>query len=422
MYASNPTSHRAMALVATVLVAACAFFLLAEPSSTRTQLLLRSVQVPSLNQAGHSQLNVGRSRIITSLASEQKTPLSVEQLPSTREAQQPFADHQQPRLGALARLSAPLMTAGAILCLGAVFQTVYTWFSSPRRVALATTGGTKGRKVVVTGAGGRTGKLVTQKLINAPEFSPIGLVNSAKSLKTLASLGLGDSAVRNASVTGPVDDLAEAFAGAEAVVICTSAVPKIQFFSIIKILLAKLFCQKPGRPTFSFAPGGTPEEVDWIGQKNQIDAAKAAGVSHVVIVSSMGGTQPDNFLNTIGKQEDGTGGDILLWKRKAEKYLIDSGLKYTIIHPGGLLDKAGGEREIVFGVDDKLLQEDVRSIPREDVAEVCVQSLLQPGAINRSFDIISRENGKPTKDWEQFFGQSGENCDYTVMTSGVSAL
>ena len=40
--------------------------------------------------------------------------------------------------------------------------------------------------------------------------------------------------------------------------------------------------------------------------------------------SSMGGTDPSNFLNTIGKNADGSGnGDILLWKRKAEKYLVE---------------------------------------------------------------------------------------------------
>lgn len=56
-------------------------------------------------------------------------------------------------------------------------------------------------------------------------------------------------------------------------------------------------------------------QVDWMGAKALIDAAKAAGVKHFVYVGSMGGTQPENFLNTIGKRDDGTGGDILLWKR-----------------------------------------------------------------------------------------------------------
>ena len=72
--------------------------------------------------------------------------------------------------------------------------------------------------------------------------------------------------------------------------------------------------------------------MDWEGQKRQIDAAKAAGVKQVVLVSSMGITQKENRLNTLGN------GNILVWKRKAEEYLIASGLSFTIIHPGGLSD------------------------------------------------------------------------------------
>ena len=43
----------------------------------------------------------------------------------------------------------------------------------------------------------------------------------------------------------------------------------------------------------------------------------------------------------------------------------------------------GGERELVLGVDDELLKESNRSIPRADVAELCVQSLSQCEAQNR---------------------------------------
>ena len=44
---------------------------------------------------------------------------------------------------------------------------------------------------------------------------------------------------------------------------------------------------------FSISPwqGQTPEEVDWIGQRSQIDAAKACGIKHIVLVSSMAGTK-----------------------------------------------------------------------------------------------------------------------------------
>ena len=65
----------------------------------------------------------------------------------------------------------------------------------------------------------------------------------------------------------------------------------------------------------------------------------------------MGGTDPDNFLNSVGKNADGTGnGDILIWKRKGEQYLVKSGLSYTIIHPGGLTDEPAGREEFVLDV------------------------------------------------------------------------
>lgn len=56
--------------------------------------------------------------------------------------------------------------------------------------------------------------------------------------------------------------------------------------------------------------------------------------------------------------------------RKAEEYLIASGMTYTIVHPGGLLDKEGGKRQLVVDVDDALLERKSRSIPRADVAQV----------------------------------------------------
>ena len=74
-------------------------------------------------------------------------------------------------------------------------------------------------------------------------------------------------------------------------------------------------------------------QIDWLGQKAQLDAAKEAGVKKVVLISSMGGTDENNPLNKLGN------GNILIWKRKAEEYLIDSkAFTYTIIHPGGLID------------------------------------------------------------------------------------
>jgi uncharacterized protein YbjT (DUF2867 family) len=281
-------------------------------------------------------------------------------------------------------------------------------------------------RVAVTGGAGRTGSIVFKKLLERTnEFEPVALVRTEKSRRALIKQsGAKPEQVVVCDVSNE-SSVKQALVGADKLVLCTSAVPQILPLSIIKLMVGKLF-KKTGRPEFKFRKGGSPYHVDWLGAKAQVDAAKASGVKQVVVVGSMGGTDPSNFLNTIGRKEDDVlSGNILQWKRKAEWYLTNSGLPYTIIHPGGLLDKAGGEREIVFGVDDELLKEKTRSIPRADVAEVCVQSLLSPLALNRAFDVISREpaggaGGKdapapqPFKhDWQRWFEASGgRNCHY----------
>mmetsp|Transcript_8757 Transcript_8757/g.25223 ORF Transcript_8757/g.25223 Transcript_8757/m.25223 type:complete len:331 (-) Transcript_8757:188-1180(-) len=271
-------------------------------------------------------------------------------------------------------------------------------------------------KVLVTGASGRTGSLVVKKLLERKDdFAVQGLVRSEKSAeKLMKETGIGQDAVCMGDITEGSEGLKKAMEGCQAVILCTSAIPQLIPWSIFPVIWAKITGQEGVRPQFKFPEGQEPEKVDWVGAKVQIDAAKESGVKKFVFVSSMGGTQPDNFLNTMGN------GNILLWKRKAEEYLIQSGLEYTIIHPGGLTLDEGGARQLVLGVDDTLIGPDVprdrRRIPRADVAELCVQSLLLEEAVNRSVDVTSKEPGKgpPTTDFQKLFAEMSSNCNYSV--------
>ncbi|MBD1916668.1 MULTISPECIES: SDR family oxidoreductase [Cyanophyceae] len=248
--------------------------------------------------------------------------------------------------------------------------------------------------VLVTGATGRTGAIAVQKLQQRPEqFVAKGFARSEAKVQelfgTTDGFYLGDVSDR--------DRLQTALAGCDALVILTSAVPQMKA------------PPEPGqRPEFTYPEGGTPEQVDYHGQINQIEAAKAAGVKHIVLVGSMGGTNEQHPLNRMAN------GNILIWKRKAEAYLIDSGLDYTIIRAGGLQDQPGGQRELIVGKDDQLLANPPdgipTSIPRADVAEVVVQALLAPAARNKAFDVISKPEGTPgavvTTDFDALFAQT----------------
>ncbi|KAL6138746.1 hypothetical protein ACLB2K_064025 [Fragaria x ananassa] len=242
--------------------------------------------------------------------------------------------------------------------------------------------------VLVTGAGGRTGQIVYKKLKErSDQYVARGLVRTEESKAKIG--GADDLYVGDITVA---DSIVPAIQGIDALVILTSAVPKM----------------KPGfdpskgeRPEFYFEDGQFPEQVDWLGQKNQIDAAKAAGVKQIVLVGSMGGTDLNNPLNSLGN------GNILIWKRKAEQYLADSGIPYTIIRAGGLQDKEGGTRELLIGKDDEFLKTETRTIARADVAEVCVQALQFEEAKNKAFDLASKPEGTgtPTKDFKALFSQ-----------------
>ena len=175
------------------------------------------------------------------------------------------------------------------------------------------------KKVLVTGAGGRTGRLVLEKLATRENgIAAAGLVRTKEKKEELLNLVSGDSDVFVGDITDQAS-MEDAFKDADALVILTSAVPKMA---------------SPGPPPeFTFEENGMPEIVDWIGQKTQIDMAKAGNLKHVVLVGSRGGTDENHMLNSIGS------GNILIWKRKSEEYLVDSGLSYTIVRAGGLLDQ-----------------------------------------------------------------------------------
>jgi uncharacterized protein YbjT (DUF2867 family) len=137
--------------------------------------------------------------------------------------------------------------------------------------------------------------------------------------------------------------------------------------------------------------GNGPEFVDYGGVKNLSDAASDAKLDHFVLISSMGVTHEDHYLN---KAFD----NVLKWKLKGEQVLRKSGVPYTIVRPGGLTDGDGGQQEILFKQGDK----DGGLISRTDVARVCVAALKIPAARNKTFEVINGST-PPVKDWKTLF-------------------
>jgi len=217
-------------------------------------------------------------------------------------------------------------------------------------------------RIAVTGASGKTGwRVVDEALLRGNQVVPI--------LRP-------DSQVPQALVDGNVEikrlDLANqaalvaALSGCDALVIATGA-----------------------RPSLDLAG---PLKVDALGIRAQISACKKAGVERVVLVSSLCSGRFFHPLNLFGL--------ILLWKRLGERWLAASGLKWTIVRPGGL--KEAEEQLELQGIRfTDADQQESSSIPRRLVAKVCLDAIDLPAAVGRIIEITSAADVVPQAlgDW-----------------------
>jgi uncharacterized protein YbjT (DUF2867 family) len=148
-----------------------------------------------------------------------------------------------------------------------------------------------------------------------------------------------------------------------------------------------LLCATGARP--SFDPTG-PYQVDYQGTLNLVNAAKGTGVEHFVLVSSLCVSKFFHPLNLFFL--------ILAWKRKGEAYLQSSGLRYTIVRPGGLKNEDNSDG-IVMASADQLFE---GSIPRTKVAQACVEALFEPAAHNKIIEVVARPD-QPSQSWQALF-------------------
>lgn len=211
--------------------------------------------------------------------------------------------------------------------------------------------------VLVVGATGKTGLHVTNQLGGS------GAVVRAM-VRDRAKADFADSVeVVVGDVLKP-DTLRAAMAGCDAVICATGAAP-------------------------SFDVTG-PYQVDFVGTKNLVDAAKAAGVKRFVIVSSLCVSKFLHPLNLFWL--------VLFWKKQAEAYIIKSGLTYTIVRPGGLRSEDTGETIVMSGADTLF----DGGIARQKVAQVCIEALNEPGAENKIVEIVARAEA-PEQSFKSLF-------------------
>ncbi|MGA1621512.1 MAG: SDR family oxidoreductase [Synechocystis sp.] len=216
-------------------------------------------------------------------------------------------------------------------------------------------------KVLVVGATGETGKRIVQTLVDR-QIAVRALVRDYDS--ATASLPL-ETEIMVGDLLQP-DSLKAAIANCNVVIDAAGARPNIDLTG--------------------------PFKVDYLGTRNLVDVAKASGIEQLVLVSSLCVSNLFHPLNLFGF--------ILVWKQWGENYLRQSGVPYTIVRPGGLKNDNNSEA-IVMSSADTLFE---GSIPRQKVAEVCVESLFLPAAKNKIVEIVTKPDASP-QEIEQLFAQ-----------------
>jgi uncharacterized protein YbjT (DUF2867 family) len=165
-------------------------------------------------------------------------------------------------------------------------------------------------------------------------------------------------------------------AGAEAVVCDLEALDADAIADIVGNADAFVFAAGAG-------PGSGPQRkwtMDYAGAVKGMAACRRNGIERYVMVSSMG-ADPD-------AEDDGGFGTYLRAKGQADRKLVESGLAYTIVRPGGLTnDPPTGRVRIAESTGRG-------QVPRADVAAVLAEVLARPGGRAGSgltFEVIGGE-------------------------------
>lgn len=154
----------------------------------------------------------------------------------------------------------------------------------------------------------------------------------------------------------------------------------------------------------------SPQKVDAEGVRHLVSAAPR-DLQRFVFVSSAGVERKDqlpySLLNAFG---------VLDAKQQGEAAIVQSGLPYTIIRPGRLIDgpytsydlntvlkaTTQGKQGVVIGLGDRLNGQ----TSRIDVANACVECLKIPATENKIFEVINQGDRPEAINWSELFTQA----------------
>jgi uncharacterized protein YbjT (DUF2867 family) len=293
------------------------------------------------------------------------------------------------------------LDASVASSIAAILTASGAWSSSASS-ANAATASSVSAPICVIGANGKTGTMCVRTCLDRS----IPVIATSRS-------GIFNNKIGADGVSEPLSDAQ--------LQLCSVAVCDVTEPSTISAAISKsravIFAASASKE------GGTAAAVDNEGLVNVAQACIAAGVPHLVIVSSGGVSKPDSvvykFLNLFGNiMEQKIRGEDAVRTLYASSNSEGSSLTYTIVRPGGLTE------ESPVGVTGlELNQGDVVSgrISRADVASLCIESVQYPGLAGKTtYECYAGDTGKPLQSvgFSNIFKQTTSSDDANIFKSG----
>lgn len=207
-------------------------------------------------------------------------------------------------------------------------------------------------RVVIAGGHGKIA-LILEKLLSTRGDEPIGLIRNPAQAADLQAAGA--QAVVLDLEKASVDEVADVLRGADAVVFAAGAGPG--------------------------SGAARKQTVDRDAAILLADAAEAAGVGRYVMVSALAADD-----RSLDENYDEVFLAYMHAKSEADADVrARTGLRTTIVRPGGLTDEPGTGNVTVAASTGR------GTIPRADVAQVLLAVLHKPETAGRTFEVISGE-------------------------------
>jgi uncharacterized protein YbjT (DUF2867 family) len=202
-------------------------------------------------------------------------------------------------------------------------------------------------KVLIIGANGKIGRILSEKLRATENFTPVAVIRNEGQKEYFSSR---DIETKLMDLESSVDELKKAMQGSDTIVFTAGSSAKT-------------------------GPDKTLT-VDLDGAVKSMEAAKDVGIKRYIMVSALRTDDREQWGNSPIKP-------YLVAKHYADRILKSIGLDYTILRPGRLLDDEGTGKITVENPGKQ------KGVPREDVADVALLALTHDQTIGKVIEFNS---------------------------------